>query len=111
MPDTNDRDQLNALSEKIAAAKPRRDSDTSNAKDMSVGVRAGTELVTCIIAGTLLGWGLDNGFGTAPIFLIIFLLTGIGVGFYEVWRLTNNMGSAVGFADARKKSKNADENH
>jgi len=103
MSDSNDRDRLKALSDKIEASKPVEDStNLAAAENMSVGMRAGTELVTCIAAGVLLGWGLDKALGTTPIFLIIFLLTGIGVGFYEVWRLTNNMGSAVGYAAARK---------
>lgn len=112
MTDDNGHDRLKALSDKIAdiradeQAEAVRDTDAkTNSDNMSVGARAGAELVTCFMAGALIGWFLDKQFDTSPIFLIIFLLTGICTGFYGVYRITNNLGSAVGFAAAKKKSR------
>ena len=89
-------DRLKTLSQKIeelkaeeAARKAREQEKRATSDNMSAGARAGVELVTCITAGTLIGWTLDRTFHSAPLFLIIFLLTGICVGFYEIWRLTS----------------------
>ena len=112
MTDHNDHDRLKALSDKIADIRADEQADAAretgaktNSDNMSVGARAGAELVTCFMAGALIGWFLDKQFDTSPIFLIIFLLTGICTGFYGVYRITNNLGSAVGFAAAKKRKK------
>ena len=92
---TEDRDRLNHISSQIAeiraeeaveeAQKAAQINETAN---MSDGARAGAEMISLLIAGTALGWGADKLLGTAPLFLIIFVLTGIGLGFYEVYRIT-----------------------
>lgn len=95
MTDTNDHDRLKKLSGEIAgiraeeAVEQAKDAATErDAANMNVGVRAGAELVTCFISGGIVGWLLDHQFGTTPICLIIFLLVGIALGFYEVYRIT-----------------------
>lgn len=91
----DDRDRLDDVSTRIAeiraeeavekAKKAVAENETAN---MSAGARAGAEMVSLLIAGTAIGWGVDKLFGTTPVFLIIFVLTGIGLGFYEVYRIT-----------------------
>lgn len=100
----DDRERLNKLSSQIAeiraeeaAEKAKKAESAKGAENMSVGTRAGAELVTCILAGAVVGWLLDRQFETQPVFLIIFLLTGICMGFYEVYRITNNLGQSIGF--------------
>ncbi|MAI76949.1 MAG: hypothetical protein CBC25_06820 [Pelagibacteraceae bacterium TMED65] len=44
------------------------------------------DLVSSIIAGILIGLGLDKFFLTKPIFFIIFLLLGIITGFYNIFK-------------------------
>jgi ATP synthase protein I len=43
-------------------------------------------VVLPIVAGALLGHLLDKWLGTAPVFLIVFLLTGLGAGFYGAYK-------------------------
>lgn len=60
------------------------------------GVQAGLELVAAIGVSTAMGYGLDQWLETKPLFLIIFLLLGIATGFYNVYRISQNLGTAVG---------------
>jgi ATP synthase protein I len=62
-------------------------------RNMSVGMRAGTELVGSIMGGALIGYGLDRLFDSKPWLLIVFLILGIFTGFFNVWRTTQNEGS------------------
>jgi ATP synthase protein I len=89
------------------ADKRLSDEQLKNAENMSNGMRAGAELVGAIIAGGFIGWLLDGWLGTKPLMLIIFLLLGIFTGFYNVWRTTQNIGSAVGFSELHKAKKDA----
>ena len=52
---------------------------------MSVGI----QLVLCTFIGIGIGWYLDKRFHAAPVFLIIFMLLGIGAGFINVFRTLN----------------------
>lgn len=97
----DDRDRLNHLSDKIADIRAEEAAEKAKAREIAressnrnSGVRAGAELVTLLIAGTAIGWGLDSVFQTKPLFLIIFVLTGIVAGFYEVYRITQNTGDS-----------------
>ena len=94
---SSDHDRLKHLSDRIdsiraeeTAEKARTDENLRNSTNMSVGARAGAEMVSCFIAGGLIGWFLDRQFDTQPILLIVFLLTGICVGFYEVYRISKS---------------------
>jgi ATP synthase protein I len=96
-----DHDRLKHLSGKIAEIRAEEAKEQAKAAEsaretsnMSSGVRAGAELVTLIIAGTAIGWGLDWYFQTKPVFLIIFVLAGIVTGFYEVYRITQDTGGS-----------------
>lgn len=110
-------DDLDRLGEKLArfrqqekAEKQETSEKQENGEDMRKGIAAGTELVTCIGAGGLIGWGLDRWLGTSPIFLIVFLLAGIAAGFLNAYRITQNLGTSVGFAslhNRKKQGKNA----
>lgn len=98
---SNEHQRLKNLSGKIetlrgeeAAERARAAEAASETSNMSSGVRAGAELVTLIIAGTAIGWGLDWYFQTKPVFLIIFVLAGIVTGFYEVYRITQDTGGS-----------------
>lgn len=111
---------LKDLEEKIAAFKGKeRDEKSTEEKEqeaadnMSRGIRAGSELLVSIAAGVLIGLLLDNWLGTKPLFLIIFILGGISAGFMNVYRLTQNFDSSIGFKrlpsdqkDAKKTPKN-----
>ena len=78
-------------------------------EDVNVGIRAGTELVGAMVGGGLLGYGLDSWLGTGPGCFIGGLILGVFTGFWNIYRLINNMGSAVGFAQLHKSGKPAKE--
>lgn len=107
----NDLDNLEA---KIAqfksgkAAVTQKEADKlKDAENVNNGIRAGAELVVTIGAGVLIGYGLDSWLGTKPIFLIIFLLAGVFAGFFNIYRITQNIGSSVGYATLQKAEKDA----
>ncbi|QQG35440.1 MAG: AtpZ/AtpI family protein [Micavibrio aeruginosavorus] len=105
---------LNDLEAKIAQFKSgkasvvKRESDKlKDAENVNNGIRAGAELVVTIGAGVLIGYGLDSWLGTKPVFLIIFLLAGVFAGFFNIYRITQNIGSSVGYASLQKTEKDA----
>ena len=107
-------DDLDNLEAKIAQFKSvktdaaKQESDKlKDAENMNRGIRAGAELVTTIGAGTLIGYGLDSWLETKPLFLIIFLLAGVCAGFFNIYRITQNIGSSVGYATLQKAEKGA----
>jgi ATP synthase protein I len=52
------------------------------------GMRAGIELVSALLVGGGIGWGLDLWLGTKPVLLGVFLLLGVIAGLLNVVRLT-----------------------
>ncbi|NBX66905.1 MAG: AtpZ/AtpI family protein [Proteobacteria bacterium] len=92
---TNDEDKLKTLQAQIDALKAKTepakgDGTTADSRAMSVGMRAGTELVGATVGAALIGYGLDRWLGTKPWLLIVMLLLGIGAGFLNIWKLTQN---------------------
>jgi ATP synthase protein I len=95
--------QIDAMKAKTAPAKG--DGTTADSQAMSVGMRAGTELVGAIGGAALIGYGLDRWLGTKPWLLIVMLLLGIFTGFMNVWKTTQNVGSAVGYKKVSNDEK------
>ncbi len=107
----NDLDNLEA---KIAQFKSGKDAEKrkiadkeADSENMNNGIRAGAELVVTIGAGTLIGYGLDSWLETKPLFLIIFLLAGVCAGFFNIYKITQNIGSSVGSDILQKAEKGA----
>lgn len=92
--------QIDALREKTQP-KPVKRTDDSEA--MSLGMRAGGELVGSILVAGAIGYGLDRWLETGPWFLIGMLVLGIIAAFFNVWKTTQNQGSSVGFQKAPKE--------
>ena len=67
--------------------------DESNKRGIFMGsaFRLGTELVAAVVVGTIIGFILDNWFGTKPWFIIIFFFIGVIAGIMNVIRVANNM--------------------
>ncbi len=84
MTQDKDPDRLVALErriEKLKAKDPVRRADTGVVFSQGeVAWRMVVELVTGMVLGLAIGYGLDVLFGTRPIFLIIFVLLGFGAG-------------------------------
>lgn len=92
--------QIDALKQKTAPVQ-----ESAGAKSMSVGLKAGTELVGPIIGSALLGYALDRWLDTKPWLLIVMLVLGVASGFLNVWKTTQNAGSAVGFKNMSGSEK------
>ena len=58
---------------------------------MGSAFKLGTELVAAVIVGTIIGFILDNWFGTKPWLIIIFFFLGAVAGLLNVIRTANRM--------------------
>ncbi len=83
MPDEKQKAQLDALDAKLRAAKgaeaPTRKFEDHHSQ-AHLAWRMVIELVTGIVIGFAIGYGLDSLFGTLPIFLVVFVLLGFAAG-------------------------------
>lgn len=66
---------------------PKLDQNLPDASAMAVFFRVGVELVSALLVGLAIGWGLDHFLRTKPLFLILFMLLGGVAGIINVWRL------------------------
>lgn len=101
--DEQDR-QLEALETRIRDARAHAAGEAPSSENE--GLRAGIELVGSIAGGGGLGYALDAFFDTKPLLLVIFLCLGVVAGFLSVWKITQGIGTGVGFAPLRKQEKN-----
>ena len=53
--------------------------------------KLGTEMVAAVVVGTIIGFILDNWFGTKPWFIIIFFIIGVIAGMLNVIRVAKRM--------------------
>ena len=57
----------------------------------SIGLKISLDLMSSIIVGALIGYGLDKIFLTKPVFFIIFLVLGIITGFYSLFKTVKKL--------------------
>lgn len=105
----NLKNKLDQIKSKRAAKESSSGKKSDSQDNMNNGLRAGMELVVSIIAGTLIGLWLDAEFGTKPIFMLALLFLGIITGFVNVWRTTQGIGHAVGYAKQDTKEEKQDK--
>ena len=58
---------------------------------MGNAFKLGTELVAAVVVGTIIGFILDNWFGTKPWLIIIFFFLGAAAGMLNVIKAANRM--------------------
>ena len=83
MPGMSDKERLDRLDARLAAAKKAQQPAPKTATKASQAQQAWrmiVELVTGILIGTGIGYGLDSLFGTSPWFLVPFVLLGFAAG-------------------------------
>jgi ATP synthase protein I len=109
-----DPNKLQELEDKIDAFRAKKAEPTEPSEDqenLRVGLRAGTELVSAIAAGGLIGYFLDEKFDTKPLFLLVLLILGVITGFMNVWRVSQGMGTSVGIGKSQAELDKTKENN
>lgn len=83
-----------SFEERLKAAQARQELDaapkpgaSAGVGAMGIGLRVGVELVAALAVSLAIGFGLDRWLGTAPLFLVVFILLGGAAGVLNVWRL------------------------
>ena len=79
---------------KIAKSKLKQKDSLNDEKSgsfMGTAFKLGTELVAAVGVGTIIGFILDNWFGTKPWLIIIFFFLGSAAGMINVIRTAKNM--------------------
>lgn len=62
--------------------------DAPKHQAVSGGFSSGVDLISSVVAGLLLGLGLDWWLSTDPLFTVLGAVAGFGSGFYKLWRLS-----------------------
>ncbi len=55
-------------------------------RSVTGGFSSGVDLISSVVAGLLLGLGLDWWLGTRPLFIVIGVIAGSVSGFYKLWQ-------------------------
>ena len=79
---------------KIAKSKIKKQAELDGEKRgsfMGSAFKLGTELVSAVAIGTIIGFILDNWFDTKPWLIIIFFFLGAAAGMLNVIRTANRM--------------------
>ncbi len=106
---------MSKLDELDAALKKAQDAQNAQnlvmpkgySKEMNMGMRAFMEMLGVLLGSGLMGWALDAYFNTSPTLLIIFVILGIVAAFYNVYKLTRNLGTAIGANNLQSEEKTA----
>ena len=98
---------LDNLGERLRAARQHRGADSQHERSLSGGppgmsglgwaLRIGVEMVSALVVGVGIGYGLDFWFGTKPWFLVVFFLLGAAASIMNVYRAAMGYGLAVGY--------------
>jgi ATP synthase protein I len=89
MADPIDPKRLDALDKKLEAVRKGKEPEIvheNHYKAAQVGWRMVTELVVGLLLGFGIGFGLDKLFGTAPLFMIVFIMFGFAAGVRTMMR-------------------------
>ena len=87
------KDQFKARLEiaKNKILKKNKDLKQSSSSNIGVAFKLSTEMVAAVIVGVIIGFILDNWFGTKPWLILIFFFVGVIAGIMNVVRSAKNM--------------------
>lgn len=89
-----------AQHEKLNPVEPAKYS-----REMNLGIRAFMEMLGVLLGSGLMGWALDAYFKTSPTLLIIFVILGIVAAFFNLYKLSRNLGTAIGSNGLQSEEK------
>jgi len=85
-------DQLGSELDEVEKRRKPQEADTgARSGALGMAFRLGAEMVAGVAIGGVIGWALDGWLGTAPAFLILFLLLGSGAGILNAVRSARRM--------------------
>ena len=89
------KDQFKARLEiaKSKILKKNKDSKQSSSSNIGVAFKLSTEMVAAVVVGTIIGFILDNWFGTKPWLILIFFFVGVIAGIVNVIRSAKSIQS------------------
>ena len=92
------------LDERLRRFRDKQDvtagrSEKADARQGGIGfaMRIGTELVAALVIGVGVGLLLDSWLETKPWFMLIFFILGSAAGMFNVYRVLQNQGGAIGY--------------
>jgi ATP synthase protein I len=105
MADEPNPERLRALEARLARAKgappPEKGASGKAFSQGELAWRMVIELVTGMLLGLSIGFGLDFVFDTRPVFLVIFALLGFGAGVRVMLRTAQSMNPVDGTTDGK----------
>ena len=81
--------RLKIAKNKAKSKKSNKNSESSS--NMGAAFKMSTELVSAVVVGTIIGFILDNTFGTKPWLILIFFFVGVIAGIINVFRSAKKM--------------------
>jgi ATP synthase protein I len=107
---------LDDIDARIRAARKgsdsgRKDEDGPGARNVSgigIAFRISIEFTAAVLVGVGIGFGLDRWLGTAPWFMVLFLLLGFASGAMNIYRVVQGLDSGVGLGRAMERKKEAE---
>ena len=82
--------RLKIAKNKIKSRKSAK-SNESSSSSMGAAFKMSTELVSAVVVGTIIGFILDNWFGTKPWLILIFFFVGVIAGITNVFKSAKNL--------------------
>ena len=81
--------RLKIAKNKVKSRKSTKSGETSSS--MGTAFKMSTELVSAVVVGTIIGFILDNWFGTKPWLILIFFFVGVIAGIMNVVKSAKKM--------------------
>jgi len=106
-----DPDNLRALGKRLDEVQQRREAErkpSTPPTSMGIAFRFTAELVSALVVGGGVGWGLDwlfgrIGFHTRPVFLLVMFVLGAAAGIRNVMRAAKEINAEVSAANDKGK--------
>ena len=89
MPNDQFKTRLKIAKNKINSRKSSKNKESSSG--IGVAFKMSTELVSAVVVGTIIGFILDNWFGTKPWLILIFFFVGVIAGIMNVVKSAKRM--------------------